>query len=156
MNKRKYTKIYKNMLDNVDINEEQVEYLINLYSDEDCIVGIHNSEFVEPESFFEDGLYNYNDLNMKKEDLSNTVYYNDLLPPLLMYPSGGNTRGGTAILLKIPKDVFEKKQGIFEDLNDNMYGIPPQFIVGAFYEGKILENEKYDRVYSSRRGGKVS
>lgn len=89
-------------------------------------------------------------------DLSNTVMYNDLILPLMQYANGdGKNRGKTAIILKIPKSVFEEKAGIFEELEDGQYCIPPEFIIGALQEKnknycQNQQNTKQTQIYQKK------
>ena len=113
-------------------------------------MGIHNTSISEYESFFEKGLYNQTSMGKDTDELSNTVMYSDNFMSLMAYPNGdGEKRGETAIILKIPKKVFTHQQGIFETLPDGRYGIPTQFILGAFQNGEVVTNERYDKQYES-------
>lgn len=149
MNKKTFRKAFKSMIDNKTISEQQENYLKNLYADEDSIIGIHKTGTFE--SIFENGLHNYTSMDKASNDLSNTVMYSDLLPVLISYSSGANNdeRYPTSIILKIPKKVFNKEQGIFETLKDNTHGIPSEFIACAFENGKIIENPLYNKEYIS-------
>ena len=141
--------LYKDMLYSVDMTQEQLNFLLENYLDEDTIIGIHNTSF-DYNSFFRDGLYNQTSMGGNSVELANTIMYTDLLCGLAVYPNGdGNKRGNSAIILKIPKKVFTKEQGIFETLPNKRYGIPSQFIVGAFQGGKVFTNEKYDKEYKN-------
>lgn len=145
-NSRRFTRGY---MRSIDATEPQLDFLIEQFSDNDCVVGIHNT-FLEHENFFKVGLRNQNSLYQKSSDLSNTVYYSKMLITLAIYPNGdGKKREQTAIILKIPKKVFTREQGIFETLPDGSYGIPSQFIVGAFADGNVIQNPKYEKEYNN-------
>ena len=154
MNKRKkkenLIQLYKELIPDIDATEEQIQFLLKEYRDNKSIIGIHNT-FLNYPSFFDTGLQNYTFLNTKTKDLTNTIMYSDMLASLMVYPNGdGKRREGTAIILKIPKKVFTQEQGILETLKDGKYGIPPQFIRAAFYDGKVIENTaSYDENYES-------
>lgn len=147
--------LFKQLMPSVDMTEVQAEFLLENYLDEETILGIHNTISSDYGSFFEKGLYNQNSMGKNSEDLSNTVMYTDLFPGLMAYPNGdGENRGKTAIILKIPKKVFTHEQGIFEYLPSGYCIIPTQFIIGAFQDGKVFKNEKYDREYESQNAVK--
>lgn len=135
----------------VDINNEQQKFIKENYIDGDYIIGIHNSEYGY-ESFFEKGISNSTSFGKPTLDLSNTVMYNDLLLPLMQYANGdGHKRGKTAIILKIPKDVFKGEAGIFAKLEDGQYFIPSEFIVGALQDGKVIENDRYSQEHNNEQ-----
>ena len=141
----------KKSKNSVDINNEQQKFIKENYIDENYIIGIHNSER-DYESFFEKGIYNNTSLVKPTLDLSNTVMYNDLLLPLMQYANGdGQKRGKTAIILKIPKDVFKGEAGIFAKLENGQYCIPPEFIVGALQDGKVIENDRYSQEHNNEQ-----
>jgi hypothetical protein len=153
---KNYRKTVRRYMRGVDATEAQLDFLIEQYGDTDCVVGIHNT-YVEHENFFKVGLRNQTDLYQNSDDLSNTVYYSKMLVTLSIYPNGdGQKREQTAIILKIPKKVFTHEQGIFEKLPDGSYGIPSQYIVGAFSDGKVIENEKYEKGYNNPEAVKCS
>lgn len=148
--------IYKRYIPEIDATDEQVKYLLKEYKDEKSVIAVHNTS-LGYENVFDIGLRNSTYANQtyngeKTQELSNTIMYTNSLAALLAYPNGdGKYRGETAIILKIPQSVFEHKQGIFEVLKDGTYGIPPQFIKAAFYDGKVIENTiSYDKKYNSR------
>lgn len=106
---------YKKGKESVDINDSQQRFIKENYLDEDYIIGIHNTD-AEYKSFFEKGIFNNTSMGKPTLDLSNTVMYNDLILPLMQYANGdGKNRGKTAIILKIPKSVFEEKTGILKN-----------------------------------------
>lgn len=148
--------IYNRYIPEIDATDEQIKFLLKEYKDEKSVIAIHNTD-LGYETFFNIGLKNSTYANQTYEsertrELSNTTMYTNSLAALLAYPNGdGKNRGNTAIILKIPKSVFEHKQGIFEVLEDGTYGIPPQFIKAAFSEGRVIENTiSYDKKYNSR------
>lgn len=142
---------YKKGKESVDINDSQQRFIKENYLDEDYIIGIHNTD-AEYKSFFEKGIFNNTSMGKPTLDLSNTVMYNDLILPLMQYANGdGKNRGKTAIILKIPKSVFEEKTGIFEELEDGQYCIPPEFIIGALQDGKIIRNEEYLQSHTNKQ-----
>lgn len=146
---KKYRKLTREFVGRICATDEQIEYLIKQYSDIDCVLGIHNTE-ADYDNIFNVGLRNQTDMYQNADDLANTVYYSKLLSSLAMYPNGdGKKRGRTAIILKIPKKVFTHEQGIFEILPDGTYGIPTQFIVGAFTEGMVVDNPNYEKSYNN-------
>ena len=152
---RDAAKRYKSMVrefiedGNVTATDEQIRFLTEIYLDEECIVGIHNTR-VPSDPILKNGLHNYNSRFEETRDLSNTVMYSNTLIALAMYPNGdGKQRDETAIILKIPKKVFSQEQGIFETLPDGNFGIPTQFIVGAFSDGKIILNPSYQKEYNN-------
>ncbi len=146
---KKYEDFTKNYIEHVCATDEQLEYLIKQYSDMDCVLGIHNTE-MGFENIFRIGLRNQTYMYRNADDIANTVHCSRLLSVLAMYPNGdGKERGRTAIILKIPKKVFSHEQGIFETLPDGSYGIPTQFIVGAFTDGKVIENPAYEKEYNN-------
>ena len=150
MEKRQYIKIYKSLLESISATDEQIHFIEEQFADESSVVGIHNTYF-EHKNFFDVGLRNYNSDYKNTNDLTNTVMYNTNLAVLLCYPNGdGIKREKTAIILKIPKEVFEHKQGIFQNLKDKTYGIPPEYIVGAFEDGKVIKNPSYNRDYNNK------
>ena len=146
---KKYRELTREYIGHLCATDDQIEYLIKQFSDEDCVIGIHNTG-ISYENIFKVGLYNQTDGMENSEDLTNTVNYSNLLPVLAMYPNGdGKKRGKTAIILKIPNEVFTHEQGIFEQLQDGCYVIPTQFIVGAFMDGDIIENPNYQKGYEN-------
>lgn len=146
----------KDLLDNVDATDEQIDYLINMYSDEDTIVGIHNTFKEDLDIYFKNGIINANDIGEPVPVLSNTVMYSDILPVLLAYVNGdGQKRETTAIILKIPKNYFEGKQGILEKSDNGTIKIPPQYITGALQYGGVVKNPWYDKEYVSRECSKM-
>ena len=148
MKKRDYINITKDLLDSIDIKDEQIDYIIRMYADEDTIVGIHNTFKKDTDVYFKNGIMNTNDIGESVSSLSNTVMYTDMLPTLLAYANGdGEKREKTAIVLKIPKKVFEKEQGIFEKLDNGTIVIPPQYITGALQDGHVIENPQYNKDY---------
>lgn len=141
--RKKLYEWYKTGKENVDINKDQQDFIKENYLDEDYIIGIHNTN-IEYKPFFEKGILNNTSMGKPTLDLSNTVMYNDLILPLMQYANGdGKNRGKTAIILKIPKSVFEGKTGIFKELEDGQYCIPPEFIIGALQDGKTIRNGAY-------------
>ena len=101
-----YKNLYKGMIKSVDATEEQLNFLLENYLDEDYIMGIHNTRS-DHEVFFEVGLHNQTDMGKDSTDLTNTVMWSDNFASLMVYPNGdGNKRGNTAIILKIPKKVL--------------------------------------------------
>lgn len=141
--RKKLYEWYKKSKESIAISKEQQNFIKENYLDEDYIIGIHNT-YIGYELFFKNGIFNSTSMEKPTLDLSNTVMYSDLILPLMQYANGdGNNRGKTAIILKIPKSVFEGKTGIFKKLEDNQYCIPPEFIIGALQDGKIIRNEKY-------------
>ena len=152
---RETVKRYKDMIrefiedGSVTATDEQIKFLIDMYLDEDCVVGIHNTN-IPSTPILKNGLHNYNSRFEETRDLSNTVMYSGTLIALAMYPNGdGKRREDTAIILKIPNKVFSHEQGIFEMLPDGNFGIPSQFIVGAFSDGKIILNPAYQKDYNN-------
>lgn len=142
---------YKKGKEGVAINDSQQRFIKENYLDEDYIIGIHNTD-AEYKPFFEKGIFNNTSMGKPTLDLSNTVMYNDLILPLMQYANGdGKNRGKTAIILKIPKSVFEEKTGIFEELEDGQYCIPPEFIIGALQDGKIIRNEEYLQSHTNKQ-----
>lgn len=148
MNKeRTIEKYYKRVLKSVDATDEQINYLLTQYVDEKYIIGIYNTE-LDYSIFFEDGIYD--EENQEIEQISNIVMYSENLENLLIYPNGdGKKREKTAIILKIPKKVFSKEQGIIEKLENGRFGIPKEYIIAAFCNGKVIKNNKYDKYYNS-------
>jgi len=146
---KRYQKYIHKCMKSVDATESQLEFLINQYSDDRSVVGIHNTIW-DYESFFSKGLRNQTSMYSNSCELANTVYYSESLISLAMYPNGdGKKRQETAIILKIPKSVFTHEQGIFEALPDGSYGIPSQFIVGAFVNGEVMENPNFQKEYNN-------
>ena len=143
MNK-KTKEFWKKMVEEIEVTPEQTDYLIDLYKDEDSIIGLHKTN-QNHESFFISGLTNHNWLGQPNYDLSNTVYYSELLINILHYHQNN---GSTCIVLKIPKDVFDGKQGIFEE-GELGNSIPKEFIVGALRNGEIYQNPNYKKEYKS-------
>ena len=138
-----------NIKNSISATQEQVKFLMDIYKDEDSIIGIHNT-IADYKSIFEHGLYNYTSSDNKTADLSNTVMYSDCFSELVAYSNGNNElKEDTSILLKIPKEVFLHERGIFEKLQNDSYGIPPQYICAAFNKGRIIENPAYDKSYYS-------
>lgn len=143
-------KEYKALIKELSLSPEQVSYLLTQYTDEDCIIGIHNAKYIPRDNFFKTGLRNYTSMDEESNDLSNTVNYSDNLWTLLAYCNLNNeSSDNISVILKIPKKVIEKEQGIFERLPDEYYGIPSQFIVGAFENGQVFDNENYDKYYNN-------
>lgn len=139
---------YKKGKEGVDINDSQQRFIKENYLDEDYIIGIHNTD-AEYKPFFEKGIFNNTSMGKPTLDLSNTVMYNDLILPLMQYANGdGKNRGKTAIILKIPKSVFE-------ELEDGQYCIPPEFIIGALQEKnknycQNQQNAKQTQIYQKK------
>ena len=147
---RRLKKIYKDVLKNVNATEQQLEFLLQNYIDEDYIIGIHNTLVTDYNCFFINGLHNRTSLGSKVADLSNAVFYDDIFAGLLYYINiNGKNKNNTSIILKIPKKVFLKEQGIFEELRDGNYGIPPEYIIGAFQGGNVIKNNLYNANYIS-------
>lgn len=139
---------YKKGKEGVAINDSQQRFIKENYLDEDYIIGIHNTD-AEYKPFFEKGILTTH--QWENQLVYNTVMYNDLYY-LMQYANGeGKNRGKTAIILKIPKSVFEEKAGIFEELEDGQYCIPPEFIIGALQDGKIIRNEEYLQSHTNKQ-----
>ena len=137
------TDIEKDLVEEIILNPKQIDYFIDLYRDNDKILGIHKT-LNEYKAFFKKGLFNQNSMNINSDDLSNSIYYSTNLIPLLSYVKESEER---AIILKIPKDVFTNKQGIIEKDKFGKYYIPTQFIFAAFQDGEIYVNPYYDENY---------
>ena len=129
---------------NIKLTEEQFEFLKKISLEKGFIVGMHNTGFENLDSFFEIGLYNNRDYLFKEtNDLTNTVAYSFGFTVGLGYHSPRFT----TVLLMIPEEVIEGKKGIFERLNDGGWGIPPEYIVGAFKDMQVFQNPNYNKGY---------
>lgn len=147
-------KEYRKLAAELNLTSEQIAFLLAQYTDNDCIIGIHNTIYGY-ENIFRVGLYNQNSSGLNTAELSNTVNYNDSLDALLKYINmQQELESGQSIILKIPKKVFEQDQGIYEKLPDGVYGIPSEFIVGTFENKEIIKNEKYDKSYNNPNADK--
>lgn len=154
--KKELRKDYRKLIKDLNLTPDQVAFLLTQYVDEDFIIGIHNT-MAGYDNIFKQGLRNQNSQYKNTDELANTINYNDKIWTLLAYANLQQSVGyRQSIILKIPKKVFSQEQGIFEELPDGFYGIPSQFIVGAFEDGQVIENEKYDREYSNPEAGKIS
>lgn len=128
---------------NIKLTDEQFEYLKKISLEKGIIVGMHNTD-EDLNSFFNTGLYNNRDYLFKETcDLTNTVAYSSVFLARLGYHSPRFT----TILIMIPEEVIEGKKGFFERLNDGGWGIPPEYIIGAFKSGEIISNPNYKKDY---------
>ena len=152
-----YKKIYKTVVTdvnngNIELTDEQFEFLKRLFLKKGFVLGYHNTIVTNINSFFENGLDNNTDYDFKKTcDLTNTVAYSEVFLSALYYHHPGDT----TIFLLIPEDVITGQKGIFEDFEDNRFGIPPQYVVGAFQNGNIYINDHYDESYYNRNSLKL-
>ena len=147
---------FRELSKKMNLTPDQVSFLLTQYADEDCVIGIHNTRGIGHETFFDTGLRNQTSMYDESNDLTNTVNYSDNLWTLLAYSNlNQNVPGNLSILLKIPKKVLEKENGIFEKLPDGFHGIPTQFIVGAFEGENVFENENYDKNYYNENAIKI-
>ncbi|MCI6266297.1 MAG: hypothetical protein MR598_05570 [Erysipelotrichaceae bacterium] len=137
---------------NIELTDEQFEFLKSMFLKEGFILGYHNTNVVDVNSFFEKGLYNNRDYRFEKTcDLTNTVAYSQMFLTSLYY----HHPRYTTIFLLIPEDIIAGKIGIFEDLKDGKFGIPPKYIVGAFQNGRIYINNSYDEFYYNQGSLKI-
>ena len=158
--------LYETILDGTDIHDtiklspEQINYLLEIYKDPNYIIGFHNTTNSIPEAFFKDGLFCQNSMGQNTNDLSNTVYWSDMLFPLLLYPSGGKNNNNMCTILRFPKDVFAQDKsnriGIFDVTDNGRYTINPKYIISAFTDGKIINNPDYDGNYRSNNAIKIA
>lgn len=126
------------------LTEEQFNFLRELYLKDGYIIGVHNTSQIYIESFFNTGLFNVTGYNFGKTfSLSNTVTPYGLFAMLI----ANFKPEQTSIIFMLPIDIINGSKGIFKDLNDGNWGIPPQYIVGAFRDGKIFKNNNYDPNY---------
>ena len=147
---------FKELSKKLELTPDQVSFLLTQYGDEDCVIGIHNTWGIGHQAFFNTGLRNQTSMYEESNNLTNTVNYSDNLWTLLAYSNlNQKVPDNLSILLKIPKKVLEEKQGIFEKLPDGFHGIPTQFIVGAFGDGKVFKNENYDKNYYNENATKI-
>lgn len=122
----------------VQLTKEQFDYLKSLYLTDGYVVGLHNTSAFNVGHIFEVGLHNYNYIGKESPSLSNTVMYTSLFCPLLSYHS----LNYVTVILMIPEKVLEGKRNLFEGLKDGYWGIPPQYIIGALVNGKVIVNKK--------------
>ena len=148
--KGKIIKLLKGIINDVDMTEEQVHFLLNNYKDEDTIIGIYNT-YQNYNDIFEKGIEMQNVKEKETRDLTSTIMYSDNIVSLSLYPIGTKYKEGTAILLKIPKKVFLKEQGILEYMDNGTFMIPKQFIIGAFNNKEVIENTNYDKDYDAAK-----
>lgn len=150
-------KQYKNVVSgihngNIELTDEQFEFLKSMFLKKGFILGYHNTKLMDVNSFFENGLYNNVDYKYAKTcSLTNTVAYSQLFLTSLYY----HHPRYTTIYLLIPEEVIAGKIGIFEELKDENFGIPPQYIVGAFQNGRIYINNRYDENYYNSKSLKI-
>lgn len=136
-----------------DLTEEQFEFLKDLYLQDKKIVGLHNTHYDDVNSFFKNGLTNNTGyLGEKSTSLTNTVYPSTQFFPLLTY----HHPRYTTIILLLNEDIIEGKEGIFKDLDNEYYGIPKEYIVGAFQNGKIYKNPNFRENYKDQSALKTT
>ncbi len=60
-----------------------------------------------------------------------------------------NTYNGkdTTIILSFDEEILKGERGVFENLKNGMFGIPPEYIVGALKGKEIIINPKYESNY---------
>jgi len=145
---KQYVEVIKSINNgDIELSNEQFEFLKELYKKEGYVVGLHNTKINNSNSFFQNGLYNNKDYHYNRTcDITNTVYYTPSFYGLMLY----HHPQYTTIILAIPEDVITGKKGIFEELQNDNWGIPPQYIIGAFQDGKVIKNENYDPNYENK------
>lgn len=134
----------KDFVNQSDLTEEQFEFLKDLYLQDKKIVGLHNTHYDDVNSFFKKGLTNNTGYLAKKStSLTNTVYPSTQFFPLLTY----HHPRYTTIILLLNEDIIQGKEGLFKDLDNEYYGIPKEYIVGAFQNGKVYKNPNFRKNY---------
>lgn len=134
----------KDFVNQSDLTEEQFEFLKDLYLQDKKIIGLHNTHYDDVNSFFKKGLTNNTGyLGEKSTSLTNTVYPSTQFFPLLTY----HHPRYTTIILLLNEDIIQGKEGIFKDLDNEYYGIPKEYIVGAFQNGKVYKNPNFRKNY---------
>ena len=132
----------------IQLTKEQFSFLKELYLKDGYIIGLHNTHYPNVNSFFENGLYNNNYFGTKSESLTNTVMVSTLFGALIPY----HHRNYITLILLLPEKIIKGEEGIFEDFEHGYWGIPPEYIVGAFTDGKIIQNTKnYNPNYHNKK-----
>ena len=142
-----YIKWLKEVIDNTELTTEQFEFLKNLYLKDNQTIGLHNTHYNKISNFFENGLYNNQDFCYKKsKSLTNTINPESHFGAAIAY----HHPSYVTIILSLPNEVITGKKGILETLKNNTWGFPPEYIVGAFYDGKIFLNKNYNEHYENK------
>lgn len=115
-----------------------------MYLQEGKIVGLHNTYNGNVESYFNTGLYNYDRTGQKNTDLTNTVMHSSFFAPLVSYH-----RKDTTIVLLFDESIMKGERGVYENLRNGMFGVPPEYIVGALQDEEIITNPNYDSNYKN-------
>lgn len=142
-----YIDFLKEVINSTELTTEQFEFLKNLYLKDNQTIGLHNTNYNKIENFFEIGLYNNCDFNFKEsQSLTNTIAPETLFGPAIAY----HHPSYVTIILSLPNEVITGNTGILEPLKDGKWGFPPEYIVGAFYDGKIFLNKNYNEHYKNK------
>mgnify|MGYP004623954575 FL=1 len=143
----KYVELLKETIDSTELTNEQFEFLKNLYLKNNQTIGLHNTYLRDINSFFSKGLYNYKDFNYEQsQSLTNTIAPTLTFRGALLY----HHPNYVTIILSLPDEVITGNRGILEPLKDGKWGFPPEYIVGAFYDGKIFLNKNYNEHYENK------
>ena len=142
-----YIDFLKDVINSTELTTEQFEFLKNLYLKDNQTIGLHNTNYNKIDSFFENGLYNNQDFYYKKsESLTNTINPETHFGAAIAY----HHPNYVTIILSLPNEVITGNRGILEPLKDGKWGFPPEYIVGAFYDGKIFLNKNYNEHYKNK------
>lgn len=150
--KNAYENVINEIFDSgsVSLTNQQYYFLKRIYLKDGFKIGLHNT-YISANTIFENGLYNQNSMGKDSNDLTNTVFLTSHFINLLPYHDKNNT----TILLLIPEDVINEKQGLFEYLKNGIWGIPTEFIIGAFEGENLVLNDKYNPLYNNLESTKI-
>lgn len=137
-----YMDFIKEITETTILTEKQFEFIKNLYLQKGKIIGLHNTYNGNVDSYFNTGLYNYDRMGQKNTDLTNTVMTSSFFTPLVSYHGKDTT-----IILSFDEEILKGERGVFENLKNGMFGIPPEYIVGALKGKEIIINPKYESNY---------
>ena len=142
-----YINWLKEVIDNTELTTKQFEFLKNLYLKDNQTIGLHNTHYNKISNFFEIGLYNNQHFWYKKsKSLTNTINPESHFGAAIAY----HHPSYVTIILSLPNEVITGNTGILEPLKDGKWGFPPEYIVGAFYDGKIFLNKNYNEHYKNK------
>lgn len=146
----RYMNFIKETIDNTNLTEEQYNFIKDLYLQDGKVLGLHNTYNKKVDLYFTNGLYNCDRLGNKNTSITNTVMISTLFTGLLCY-----FNPDTTIILSFPEDILKAEKGVFEPLNNNIFGIPSSYIVGAFIGTKLIKNPNYNPSYENESAIKI-
>lgn len=142
-----YITFLKEAMNDTELTNEQFEFFKHLYLEDERTIGLHNTNNHNINSFFSNGLYNNSDFYYQKsKSLTNTVAPITTFVSALLY----HHPNYVTIILSLPNEAIKGNQGILETQKDGSQGFPPEYIIGAFYDGKIFLNKNYNEHYKNK------